>query len=258
LKPSNVKATAKKRLLAELDAGTLEVPNRILQIEEELKMLYHEANEVAEEKYYKEKEEQDKGEEGQDKGEASESESIDELQSAEVAFEEITGASSFKQSCKLIEQGKRERLKVGDYTGCFEVSCPTVVSEWPDHCDSDSLTLELGVHGKALWGKYDLGMFSGIILFSRIPTVSNEFVPCSWRGRENGEGEMSFGEYCTGTIAFLPNRKLAGTLSVYGDLAFAGTGWGSKVSSEEVKSWKNEWEEFNDDRYEYERRARWG
>jgi len=244
LKPSNVKATAKKRLLAALDAGTLQVPDRILQIEEELKELYREANEVAKEKYYKEQEEREKR--GGPKG-------GDRFPHTEMLFKSIIGASSFEQACEFIEQGKKQHLKAEDYTATFDLSCPTAVSEWPDHCDPLSIYLQLGVHEGALWGRYDLGIFSGIVLFSHIPTVSNEFVPCSWRGRKYKEG-MSFGKDCTGKIAFLPNRRLAGTLNVYGDLAFGGIGWGSKVTTEVVKGCKDEWGEFNERQRDYEAR----
>ncbi|KDQ13846.1 hypothetical protein BOTBODRAFT_33284 [Botryobasidium botryosum FD-172 SS1] len=266
LKPSNTKATAKKRLLAALDEGTLEVPEDILQLEEELRALYHEANEVAKAKHDagEQDPEQDElqGSEGTEEEEpeeeGSEGGDEDDAQRAGV-FEEITGATSFAKACKIIEEGKKERLKVADYTGLFEICCPTVVAEWPDMCDADSLVLELGVHGKALWGKYDLGMYTGIIQFSRLPTVTNEFIPCLWRGRENAEGQMSFGDSCTGKVAFLPGRKLAGTINAYGDLAFAGTGVpSSKISADEIKGWKAEWEEFTEEKYEEENRARWG
>lgn len=59
LKPSKYKATAKKHLLEALEAGRLEVPEHIPELEFQLREMYQVANEKAKAKYYEEKEERE-------------------------------------------------------------------------------------------------------------------------------------------------------------------------------------------------------
>ena len=68
------------------------------------------------------------------------------------------------------------------------------LDEWPDIFDGEDFSLILCLDGNALWGAYDFGMHSGIIhLPVRPPHSSFTPIPFSWRGRENSEGQISFG-----------------------------------------------------------------
>lgn len=123
----------------------------------------------------------------------------------------------------------------------------------------DGLTLALALDKHTVWGAYDFGMFSGIIRLAQRPTsASSTAIPFEWRGRENGEGEMSFGDSCQGHIKFLEKGKIEGRISLYGDAVFQGkkeTGPGAPRRT--AKDMKEEWETYNKDAYERERVGRW-
>jgi len=145
---------------------------------------------------------------------------------------------------------------LGLINGLYDLSCPTAEDEF----NCTDLTLTLSLDGTTVWGAYDLGMFSGIIyLPSRPWQASNQPLPLTWRGRENGEGEMSFGYNCDGEISFLGNGDIEGWISVYGRCNFQGSRRpeaGTAVGT--ARSMRAEWEDYNDETYEAERTGRWG
>ena len=147
---------------------------------------------------------------------------------------------------------------LGLLNGIYDISCLEVSSEWPSY--GRDLTLTLTLDTPALWGAYDFGMFSGVLLLPNRPLSASaeNALPLTWRGRENGEGEMSFGERCTGEIKFLGGGRIEGWMSVYGQLEFTGmrrTGPGAPVRT--ARSMRAEWEGYNDAAYEEERVGRW-
>ena len=145
---------------------------------------------------------------------------------------------------------------LGLINGIYDLSCPTVEREWSCH----DLTLVLSLDGTSVWGAYDLDAFTGIIFLPHRPwqassTVSHEF---TWRGRETGEGEMSFGDGCEGGISFLGNGRIEGWIGVYGRCEFEGVRrveGGTMVRSS--RSMRDEWEGYNAEAYEEESIARW-
>lgn len=145
---------------------------------------------------------------------------------------------------------------VGLINGIYDLSCPTVEGEW----SCTDLSLILSLDGTSVWGAYDLGMFSGIFLLPDRPwQASNEPLPFTWRGRENGEGEMRLGHGCKGEISFLGNGNIEGWISVYGRCAFEGVRRheaGTAVRT--PRSMREEWEGYNERTYEEERTGRWG
>ncbi len=144
---------------------------------------------------------------------------------------------------------------LGLINGLYDLSCPTVEDGW----SCTDLKLILTLDGTTMWGAYDLGMFSGIIFLPNRPLqASNEPLPFTWCGRENGEGEMSFGQGCKGEISFLGNGNIEGWISVYGRCSFKGVRIreaGTMVRSS--RSMKEEWEGYNERAYEEERTGRW-
>ena len=144
---------------------------------------------------------------------------------------------------------------LGLVNGIYDVSCSTVEHEW----DCTDLTIVLALDGTAVWGAYDLGMFSGILFLSQRPwQASDEPLPFTWRGREHGEGEMSFGHGCKGEITFLGNGKIEGWIGVYGRCAFEGVRRaeaGTAVRS--ARSLRDEWAGYNQEAYDDANRARW-
>lgn len=148
--------------------------------------------------------------------------------------------------------------KLGLLNGYYDIECPTVESEWPDWANELSLVLTLD--SPSMWAAYDFGMFSGIIHIPERPyTSSHEPIPCHWRGTENGEGEMSFGEHCTGAITFLGGGRIEGWLSLYGRCEFYGTRRdGPGNAPRTAASMRQEWDGYNEEEYEAASRQRWG
>lgn len=144
---------------------------------------------------------------------------------------------------------------LGLINGIYDISCPTVESEW----SCNDLTVTLSLEGTTVWGAYDLGMFSGILFLPDRPwQTSNEPLPFTWRGRENGEGEMSFGNNCKGEMYFSGNGNISGWINVYGQCCFTGTRRpeaGTAVRPARIM--RAEWEGYDEQAYEEESRARW-
>lgn len=144
---------------------------------------------------------------------------------------------------------------LGLINGIYDLSCPTVEREWS--CTDLNLTLSLD--DTTIWGAYDLGIFSGIIFLPSRPwQASSEPLPFTWRGRENGEGEMRFGYGCEGEVSFLGNGKIEGWINVYGRCGFKGVRKpeaGTAVRA--ARSMRVEWDGYNERAYEEESGARW-
>ena len=69
---------------------------------------------------------------------------------------------------------------------------------------------------------------------------------------------MSFGDHCNGEVVFLGDGKIEGWLSLYGRCTFSGVrrpGPGTPIRS--AGSMRLEWEGYDEDAYEEERRGRW-
>ncbi|KAL8760619.1 MAG: hypothetical protein Q9184_003209 [Pyrenodesmia sp. 2 TL-2023] len=144
---------------------------------------------------------------------------------------------------------------LGLINGIYDIFCPDIEREW----GYDGFTLILTLDSPAIWGEYDFDMFSGILYIPQRPyAVSSDELVFEWRGRENGEGEMSFGDTCVGGISFLGNGYIEGWMNLYGKCRFQGTrrdGPGTAVRS--AISMRDEWAGYNEDEYERERVGRW-
>lgn len=148
--------------------------------------------------------------------------------------------------------------KIGLINGYYEISCPYLASEFSD--DPSSFHLILALETPRVWGAYDFGAFSGIIHLAQRPFFpSEEPIPLEWRGRENGEGEMSFGDDCFGEIVFLGNGQIRGSLNnLYGERCdFEGAKVEEGGPRRSAGSMRAEWDGYNDEAYEAERTGRW-
>ena len=173
----------------------------------------------------------------------------------------VKNESSAKPSSKIKDEPTTEMSRIpnspplGLINGIYDVSCPTVEGEW----GCTDLTIILALDGTTVWGAYDLGMFSGILFLDQRPwQASDEPLPFTWRGSENGEGEMSFGEGCKGEISFLGNGRIEGWIGVYGRCSFEGerrVEAGTMVRS--ARSMRDEWAGYNQGAYDEANRARW-
>ena len=148
--------------------------------------------------------------------------------------------------------------KLGLINGYYEISCPKLQGSFSDSDDEFSLILCLDSPG--VWGAYDFGMFTGILHLEERPwEPSHEPIPCTWRGRESGENQISFGESCIGGIAFLGDGRIEGCLDLYGECKFFGTRMpGPPSAPRSAPSMKEEWSGYNEDAYEDEAYSRWG
>lgn len=165
-----------------------------------------------------------------------------------------------KKETKVKTETSTEDLpKLGLLNGHYDIECPTIEGEWPDWA-ADGLSLVLTLDTPGMWGAYDFGMFSGIIHFPNRPMVSSyEPIPCQWRGRENSEGQMSFGDQCTGAITFLGGGMIQGWLSLYGRCEFVGSRRaGPGNAPRTAVSMREEWNEYNQGEYDAASRSRWG
>ena len=146
-------------------------------------------------------------------------------------------------------------VSLGLINGIYEIDCPEIEREW----DYDGFTMILTLDTPSIWGEYDFGMFSGILHIPRRPfAASNEAISFQWRGRENSESQMSFGDSCVGSISFLGNGYIDGWINLYGECRFQGRrrdGPGTAIRS--ATSMRDEWDGYNEDEYERERVGRW-
>ena len=150
-------------------------------------------------------------------------------------------------------------VSLGLINGHYNIECPTLEEQFSENFDPDGRSLILTLDGPRIWGAYDFGQFSGILLLENRPhSASNEALPIKWRGREEGEGEMSFGDDCYGHIAFQGNGRITGMLNLFGDCEFFGKRQpGPRVALRSAASMRQEWESYNAHAYSYEERARW-
>ncbi|KAL9080493.1 MAG: hypothetical protein Q9157_000727 [Trypethelium eluteriae] len=153
-----------------------------------------------------------------------------------------------------IDQSPSTQLgPLGLINGMYAINS-NALDEWPDMFDADDFSLILCLEGNTIWGAYDFGMHSGILyLDSRPWTSSWDELPFSWRGRENSEGQMSFGPSNHGWIRFLGNGQIEGMINCYGDARFSGqrvSGNGETRAPRDARSMRIEWEGYNQRDYE--------
>jgi hypothetical protein len=127
--------------------------------------------------------------------------------------------------------------------------------QWP----SEDFNLILTLEGDRLWGAYDFGSYSGILNMARPYGASLDKIPFKWRGRENGEGEMSFSDRNEGWVQFLGGGRIEGMISCYGYARFRGIRVsGAQMRSERTAvSMRQEWDGYNMHAYEYASVFRW-
>ncbi|KAJ5164140.1 uncharacterized protein N7500_005970 [Penicillium coprophilum] len=106
-------------------------------------------------------------------------------------------------------------------------------------------------------GAYEFGAFEGVLWMPERPMKSSfDRVPFKWRGRETGEGEMSYEDDQEGWIEFLGDGDIVGMISCYGDLHFRGQRIDSSVRT--ASDLRSEWDGYNDEAWAEENRRRWG
>jgi hypothetical protein len=147
--------------------------------------------------------------------------------------------------------------QLGLLNGTYDIEC-TDLDEW-EQFRGYEFSLILSLRGGFLWGAYDFGMFSGILCIPRRPMqASEERFNFTWRGRENSEGEISFGSSNRGWIQFLGGGRIRGMINCYGEAVFEGQRVSEGTRSEmSAQAMKDEWDKYNEEGYERGRVARW-
>ncbi|KAI0861406.1 hypothetical protein F4860DRAFT_170188 [Xylaria cubensis] len=144
---------------------------------------------------------------------------------------------------------------LGLLNGRYNISSNEVAGQW----GYDDLDLVLTLSGRELWGKFDLGIISGILHFNERPwESSHDRVPFTWRGEET-EGQIWYGNNNRGWIKFLGDGRIEGELD-YMSLDFGGDRVSGQNTRSEIdaQSMRREWDGYSEEEYERLNRARWG
>jgi hypothetical protein len=145
-------------------------------------------------------------------------------------------------------------LSLGLINGIYSISCPEVTEQW----GRQGLNITICFDTQHVWCAYDFKMFSGIFLLNRRPVrASNEQIPLRWRGRENGEGEMTIGDDNHGWISFPGGGRIEGSVEIMGDFDFEGYKVERCRPTRSARSMRDEWESYSEEAYEFERVNRW-
>ncbi|KAF3070404.1 hypothetical protein GL218_00246 [Daldinia childiae] len=163
-------------------------------------------------------------------------------------------SSSYRDSAGLYDNEDEELKPLGLLNGRYVLTSEFVTSEW-GHIN---FSLVFTLSGTELWGRFDLGIVSGVMRLPQRPWQSStESLGFTWRGQEL-EGPMIYGDYNRGSIRFLGDGKVKGELDWMG-ITFEGSrvvGQGTR-SEVDMSRMRAEWEGYNEDEYERENRNRW-
>ena len=149
----------------------------------------------------------------------------------------------------------------------YDITSPKLTDQY----DSSEMTMKMSTSRNSLtkghlWISFNFGVISGIMRSQAFPFPSSGTLSLQWRGRESGEGEMTFSKSNTVSITFLGDGKLQGV--IYGSYMgtngtpFFGTENRQKsrnvVWIKSVSGWKRIWRGMNSRAYDAGSRARWG
>ncbi|KAK7739108.1 hypothetical protein SLS62_011286 [Diatrype stigma] len=150
-----------------------------------------------------------------------------------------------------------ELQKLGLLNGRYAVYSSDVTSQWGEWEDED-FELVLTLAGQELWGRFDLGVVSGVVRLAQRPLFeSRDRLYFSWRGREH-EGPMLYGDGHEGWFRFLGGGRIEGSVDFL-NLAFRAERLPSSTTKEvAIGDLRYEWNGYNEREYEEESRARWG
>jgi hypothetical protein len=173
----------------------------------------------------------------------------------EAVKEEESDEDSLELSGPIYDPGGSGGGTLGLINGTYSIEAPSL-DDWEEY-DGDEFTLELRLMGQFVWGYYNFGMHEGVLCIPRRPySASGEKFEFTWRGHENGEGEMSFGPGNRGWIQFLGNGNIEGEINCWGTAHFSG--WKESDHAMDFQSMKAEWDRHNQENYEYANHSRWG
>ncbi|KAG5649673.1 hypothetical protein H0H81_002551, partial [Sphagnurus paluster] len=141
-------------------------------------------------------------------------------------------------------------LPTKDNEGRYNIMALFLRDEWPDDTEKMSLKMSISRGKSHFWVWFHFGIVSGIMRScSTPPTHVGDKVRFQWRGREEGEGEMTYDEENTASITFLGEGRIRGRMRWDGQLfefvgkkvPIEGADWISRV-----QDWKDEYWEINE------------
>ncbi|KAF5554069.1 hypothetical protein FNAPI_6541 [Fusarium napiforme] len=145
---------------------------------------------------------------------------------------------------------------LGLLNGDYEVESRDVTKQWD--FDPDEFQLTLTIAGNRLWGRFNLGVYEGVLLIEERPMrSSHDRVWFKWRGRED-QGPVIYGDRNQGWMEFLGDGRIEGWLD-HQSLSFQARrlpGQGTR-SSIDARALQDEWNGYSYRLYEEENRARW-
>ncbi|KAI0385360.1 hypothetical protein F5Y04DRAFT_184105 [Hypomontagnella monticulosa] len=143
---------------------------------------------------------------------------------------------------------------LGLLNGRYNITSHYVTEQW-GHINLD---LVLTLSGSQLWGRFDLGVMSGVFLLQQRPYVSSyDRLEFTWRGREL-DGPIYYGSSNHGWLRFLGGGRIEGEIDFQGIEFFGERAPGQGMRSEiDVPTMRAEWNGYTQDEYERESRARW-
>ncbi|KAF4437599.1 hypothetical protein FACUT_5531 [Fusarium acutatum] len=145
---------------------------------------------------------------------------------------------------------------LGLLNGDYEVESVDVSEQWDFEPNEFQLTLTIS--GNRLWGRFNLGVYEGVLLFEERPMrSSHDRIWFKWRGRED-QGPVIYGDRNEGWMEFLGDGRIEGWLD-HQSLSFQAhrlPGQGTR-SSIDARTLQDEWNGYSYDLYEEENRARW-
>ncbi|KAF8076922.1 hypothetical protein FPV67DRAFT_1665160 [Lyophyllum atratum] len=170
------------------------------------------------------------------------------------------------QAAKGRGKGKadyRKRLSdTVDHLGEYKVIAPYLRDQWESSTQTMKLKMSFSPGRSHLWVWFHFGIVSGVMRsYGTLPTHIGDTVHFQWRGQEEGEGEMTYGEENTASITFLGDCKLRGQMRWMGNFEFVGTkppGKTNIIWSRSVASWKDIYWGINEASYERANAGRWG
>ncbi|KAJ4011134.1 hypothetical protein NW752_007332 [Fusarium irregulare] len=149
-----------------------------------------------------------------------------------------------------------ELAPLGLLNGDYYFVSSDVTEQW-DY-DLDELEFTLTLAGNELWGRFNLGVYEGVLRFDERPMrSSHDRLYFTWRGRED-QGPVIYGENNKGWMEFLGNGRINGCIERQ-SLSFRvrrveGQGTRSSIDARDLQ---DEYDGYDEDLYDQENRARW-
>ncbi|KAI0340987.1 hypothetical protein BDW22DRAFT_373419 [Trametopsis cervina] len=157
------------------------------------------------------------------------------------------------------------KLEYRDTSGQYDVDCPGLRDNWGEHfMGTYTLKMSPSKGMSRIWATFDFGVVSGIMRCTALPVAVGESCTFYWRGREEGEGEMTFSDCNNGTITFCGNGRIEGTIAgdLFKETPFSGTvnsgASRNTIWARYIPEWKEEYRGINEVAYNAAARSRWG